>query len=162
MNRTNYCSTHARNCFAGSSLSSSCRRSSEFDFEIGTGSDDGKDAASEEERKHDRKARPAMLIADLFVPSHINNHRIVRGGRTPAQIQFLVEWLPGWTSDESLAQKVVRKHPNEDLWFVQYRTSWEPYSVYYDTITPDMISTRHLARPLMRRSKLCQKSNDSR
>ena len=140
MNRTNYCSTHARNCFAGSSLSSSCRRSSEFDFEVGTGSDDGKDAASEEERKHDRKARPAMLIADLFVPSHINNHRIVRGGRTPAQIQFLVEWLPGWTSDESLAQKVVRKHPNEDLWFVQYRTSWEPYSAYYDTITPDMIS----------------------
>ena len=142
MNRTNYCTTHARNCFAGGSSSSSCRHgnpSSEFDFETGTGSDDGKDKAPEE-----RKTGPAMVIADLFVPSHITNHRIVRGGRTPAQIQFLVEWLPGWTADKSLAQEVIRKHPSEDVWFVQYRSSWEPYSEYYDTITPEMISTyRH-------------------
>ena len=156
MNRSNYCITHKRNCLAGSSSSSSCRPgnpSSEFDFDgTATESDDSKDEGEqltqpEDEVPHTlahkqvQKARAGMLIADLYVPSHIHNHRVVRGGRTPAQIQFLVEWCPGSTADQSLAQKVIRKHASEELWFVQYRSSWEPYSDYYDTITPDMINT---------------------
>ena len=153
MDRSNFCTTHERNCFAGSSLSSSCRcddprPSSEFDFGADkTESDDSKADKAEDEvletlaHKQDRKTRTGMLIADLYVPSHIHSHRIVRGGRTAAQIQFLVEWFPGWTADKSLAQTVIRKHASEDLWFVRYRSSWEPYSDYYDTITPDMIST---------------------
>jgi hypothetical protein len=143
-------------------LSSSCRPgspSSEFDFESEAESEDSRNKAPNtyaegEQQTHpeaeapkllakrqDQKARRGMLIADLYLPSHIRNHRIVRGGRTAAQIQFLVEWRPGWTSDISLAQKVIRKHASEDLWLVEYRPSWEPYSDYYDTITPDMINT---------------------
>ena len=140
--------------------SSSCRPgnpSSEFDFETDTESEDSKDETPDSynggdqqtqpeeeahktlERKQDKKEGQGMLIADLYVPSCIHNHRIVRGGRTPAQIQFLVEWLPGWTADKTLAQKVIRKHLDQDLWFVQYSKSWEPYSYHYDTIRPAMI-----------------------
>ena len=155
MNRSNYCITHRRNCLAaGTSSSSSCRPvnpSSEFDFdETEIESDDSKDEApdvyAEGEKQTQpkdeapQKAKPGMSIADLYVPSHIHNHRIVKGGRTAAQIQFQVEWCPGWTADKSLAQEVIRKHASEDLWFVEYRSSWEPYSFHYDTITPDMIN----------------------
>ena len=98
----------------------SCRPgnpSSEFDFETDTESEDSKDETPDSynggdqqtqpeeeahktlERKQEQKEGQGMLIADLYVPSCIHNHRIVRGGRTPAQIQFLVEWLPGWTAD---------------------------------------------------------------
>jgi hypothetical protein len=152
MNRSNYCITHQRCCFAVGSSSSSCRHdnpSSEFDFETDTEKDDSKDEASdlyaEDEALHtlahkqDQQARP-MLIADLYVPSHIQSHRIVRGGRTPAQIQFQVEWKNGWTADKSLAKTVIRQHANQDLWFVEYRSSWEPYTSYYDTISHDMIN----------------------
>ena len=156
MNRSKYCTPHKRNCFTSSSSSTSCRRvapSSEFDFEAETESDDSNDEKGEQptqpedqapktsEHKQDEKARPGMLIADLYVPSYLRKHRIVRGGRTAAQIQFLVEWENGWTADKSLALKVIRKHVSADLWFVQYKSSWEPYSDYYDTITPDMINT---------------------
>ena len=163
MNSSSYCITHKRNCFAVSHSSSACRRgtpSSELDVDdTETESDDNKNEAPDfhaegEQQTHpmneipqtsahkqDQPVRPGMLIADHFVPSHIQNHRIVRGGRTAAQIQFQVEWKNGWTADKSLAQKVIRKHESENMWFVQYRSSWEPYSEYYDTITPDMINT---------------------
>jgi hypothetical protein len=101
--------------------------------------DNSGDVAEAAERKQQEPNPRAMFIADLFLPSHITNHRTVRRGRGPAQLQFLVEWFPGWTADKSLAKKVIRKHPSEDLFFVRYRSSWEPYSKYYDTITPDMV-----------------------
>jgi hypothetical protein len=162
MNTSEYCTTHKRKCFAGSSSSTSCRpgqTTTEFDFDTETDSDhsndDTPDGYIEEEQqtqlknkvaktlahKQDQQPRPDMMIADLYIPSHIHNHRIVRGGRTPAQIQFLVEWKNGWTADRLLAQNILRKHASSDLWFVNYKSSWEPYSEYYDTITPDMINT---------------------
>ena len=115
MNRSKYCITHKRNCVASTSSSSWRRRgnpSKELDSETEPESEDSKDetpdAYAEEtqqtqlkdvahktlEHKQDQTARPGMLIADHYVPIHITKHRIVRGGGTAAQMQFLVEWLP--------------------------------------------------------------------
>ena len=77
------------------------------------GADGDEDVREIRENKQEEKA--GMVIADLFVPSHITKHRIARGGRGPIQLQFMVEWHPGWTSDRSLARSVIRKHPNEDI-----------------------------------------------
>ena len=124
------CTTHKRNCFKGSSLGSSCRRGNrvEFDFDASESADEDEageygdeDVPETKENKQEEKA--GMVIADLYVPSHITKHRIVRGGRGPIQLQFMVDWHPGWTSDRSLAQSVIRKHPSEDLYFVKYRSS---------------------------------------
>ena len=141
-----YCTTHKRNCYKGSSLGSSCRRGNrvEFDFDASESADEDEageygdeDVPETKENKQEEKA--GMVIADLYVPSHITKHRIARGGRGPIQLQFMVEWLDGWTSDRSLARSVIRKHPYEDLYFVKYRSSWEPYTEYYDTVTTDMV-----------------------
>ena len=119
----------------GSSLSSSWRGSHEFDFEASQSDEDVRETM---ENKQEQKA--GMIIADLYVPSHITKHRIARGGRGPIQLQFMVEWLDGWTSDRSLARSVIRKHPYEDLFFVKYRSSWEPYTDYYsDSVTSEMV-----------------------
>jgi hypothetical protein len=141
-----YCTIHQKNCFAGISLSSSCRRGNrtEFDFEASESADDDGDDEDDDEdvreiKDNKQEEKSGMVIADLFVPSHITKHRIARGGRGPIQLQFMVEWHPGWTSDRSLARSVIRKHPSEDLFFVKYRSSWEPYTDYYDTVTPEMV-----------------------
>jgi hypothetical protein len=139
-----YCTTHRRNCFAGTSLSSSCRRDSRVIEacknvdEDETGEYDNEDTP--DTMRIEQEEKVMMAIADLYVPSHLTKHRIVRRGRGPIQLQFMVEWHPGWTSDRSLARSVIRKHPSEDLFFVEYRSSWEPYTDYYDTITPDMVT----------------------
>ena len=96
------------------------------------------DILSDETELEEKKEK--MSIADLYVPSHITKHRILTRGRSPKQLQFLTEWHPGWTTDKSLAKSVIRKHPKEDnLYYVTYKASWEPYTEYYDTITPKMI-----------------------
>ena len=87
------------------------------------------------EHKHDKRD---MFIADLYLPQKLIRHRIVRGGGTPPQLQFLTQWQDGWTSDISLAKNVIRKHPTEDLWLVAYKDSWEPLS--NDVITYAMIT----------------------
>ena len=112
----NWCIAHRKQCFEGGSSSSSCKRHNEHD------------------------GANTMIIADHYIPNKLIKHRIVRGGSTPPQIQFLTEWENGWTSDITLAQNVIRKHPHEDLWFVSYRASWEPFNEYYDIITPEMIN----------------------
>jgi hypothetical protein len=101
--------------------------------------DENHDDYSDEGDAELKERKGTMSIADLYVPSHITKHRIVTGGRTPKQLQFLTEWHPGWTADISLAKSVIRKHPIESVYFVNYKPSWEPYSEYYDTITPNMI-----------------------
>ena len=71
-----YCTTHKRNCFTGTSLSSSCRRGNriEFDFEAsesvdedGAGDVGDEDVRKITENKQEEKA--GMVIADLFVPA---------------------------------------------------------------------------------------------
>jgi hypothetical protein len=92
----------------------------ELDFEASESVDeDGADGNGDEdlpetiENKQEEKA--GMIIADLYMPSHITKHRIVRAGRGPIQLQFMVEWHPGWTSDIALAHSVIRKHSSEAL-----------------------------------------------
>ena len=97
-----YCTTHKKIC-----SSSTCRKGSlHIDNVI-------------EEHQHDD-----IFIADLYLPQKLIRHRIVRGGGTPPQLQFLTQWKDGWTSDISLAKHITRKHPTEDLFFCSYKDCW--------------------------------------
>jgi hypothetical protein len=65
-------------------------------------------------------------MVDFYIPKEIDRHRIARGGGTPPQLQFLVQWNEGWTNDVTLAKRIIKKHPVEkDLYFVEYKPSWE-------------------------------------
>ena len=95
----NYCYTHHKQCFDGAT-STSCRRESLSN----------------------------TIIVDFYIPKHIIEHRIVRGGGSAPQLQFKVEWKKGWTENKKLG-KVIRAHPiQQGLYLVQYTPSWEPYN----------------------------------
>ena len=98
----NYCVVHQKNCFDHSS-STSCRRQNEFT-----------------EKKSNTN------IADFYVPEKIVSHRVVKGGGSAPQLQFRVEWKPGWTENKKLG-KVIRSHPlQKSLFLIDYTPSWEP------------------------------------
>jgi hypothetical protein len=60
----------------------------------------------------------------------IEKHKVVKGGQTPPQLQFLVRWQDGYTTNKHLGS-VIHKHPTEiGLYFIKYKPSWEPYNNY--------------------------------
>ena len=128
MDRDSYCVIHRKGCFQAASTSSSCRRhqnseedmDDEFDQE---GQDlNLKKGTGKEERK--------IHIADYYQPTAIQKHKVVKGGKTPPQLQFLVRWQDGYTTNKHLGS-VIHKHPTEiGLYFIKYKPSWEPYNNY--------------------------------
>ena len=72
--------------------------------------------------------RRKSYMVDFYIPDQIVDHRVVRGGGSPPQLQFLVEWKDGWTEDKKLAKHILKRHHLENtLFFVKFKKSWEPY-----------------------------------
>ena len=121
MNNNTWCTKHLTNCFKGGSSSSTCRRqviasnNSVEDRDIITSSQqilaDGQQIES---------------MADFYVPYTIIKHRVVRRVGTIPQLQFFIQWDNGWTVNKKLAKRVIKKYPNEELFYVQYKLNWEP------------------------------------
>ena len=74
--------------------------------------------------------RERCTLQIIINQQQIEKHRVATGGKTPAQLQFLVRWQDGYTTNKHLGT-IIHQHPTEiGLYFIKYKPSWEPYNNY--------------------------------
>ena len=70
----------------------------------------------------ENNTRRKSYMVDFYIPDQIVDHRVVRGGGSPPQLQLLVEWKDGWTEDNKLAKHILKRHHLENtLFFVKFK-----------------------------------------
>ena len=104
MDRDSYCVVHRKGCFQAASTSSSCRRHQNSEEDI----DDEFDQEAQDVnlKKGTGKEERKMHIADYYQPTAIEKHKVVKGGKTPPQLQFLVRWQDGYTTNKHLGSVI--------------------------------------------------------